>query len=367
MKEISGEKNFCIIMAGGIGSRFWPMSRVKRPKQFLDVLGTGETLLQAAYKRAERICPVENIYVVTSGMYSDLVSENLPSLPKDNILCEPVRRNTAPCIAYAMAKIENRCKDALVLVMPSDHLIMDTDNFIAQIQKGFRLAERQEVLICLGIKASYPNTGYGYIQYMDNMCATGDCGIKKVKLFTEKPAYEMACSFVESGDFLWNAGIFVWSAKAIKNAFAKFLPEVADVLNKGMEVLNTDKEAAFIEEAYSICPSISIDYGVMEKADNVYVIPSDFGWSDIGTWGALYNVSPKDENGNSVVGSNVMLYDCRNCLVHVPKERLLVVQGLEDYIVVESEGVVMMCHKGEEQRIKQFTTDVEIEKGSEFI
>lgn len=367
MQELKDNKNFCIIMAGGIGSRFWPMSRTRRPKQFLDVLGTGETLLQSTFERAKMICPIGNIYVVTSKLYGELVEQDLPECRKENILCEPVRRNTAPCIAYAMAKIEKRCEDALVLVMPSDHLIVDKENFVSRIFQGFRLARREQVLICLGIKAAYPNTGYGYIQYNIDVCSQDDCGIKKVKLFTEKPAYEMACSFVESGDFLWNAGIFIWSLQAIKAAFVKFLPEITDVILKGRELLDTDQEEAFVEEAYSICPSISIDYGIMEKADNVYVIPSDFGWSDIGTWGALYNVMNKDENGNSVVGKNVMLYDCTNCLINVPKDRLLVAQGLDDYIIVESEGVVMMCKKGEEQRIKQFTTDVEIEKGNEYI
>lgn len=367
MENIKDNKNFCVIMAGGIGSRFWPMSRVKKPKQFIDVMSTGETLLQAAYRRALRICPRENIYVVTSISYVDMVLADLPNCCPENVLGEPVRRNTAPCIAYAMCKIEKRCPDAVVMVMPSDHLIMDEDNFTNGIFKGFRLAEREDVLICLGIKATYPNTGYGYIQYMGDVCASGDCGIKKVKLFTEKPAYEMACRFVESGDFLWNAGIFIWSVKAIWLAFKKFLPEVSDIFNSGSHLWDTDTESLFIETAYSTCPSISIDYGIMEKADNVYVIPSDFGWSDIGSWGALYNVLEKDESGNSVVGKNVMMYDCNNCLVNVPKDRLLVMQGLDDYMVVESDGVIMMCRRGEEQRIKQFTTDVEIEKGSEFI
>ncbi len=367
MEQIVKENNYCIIMAGGIGSRFWPLSRVKKPKQFIDVLGTGETLLQAAYRRAERLCSKENIYIVTSNAYKDLVFENLPECNAENVLFEPLRRNTAPCIAYAMKRIARRNPKATVLVMPSDHLIVDKDNFNEQILKGFRLAKREKVLICLGIKASYPHTGYGYIQYDDSQCAEGDCGIKKVKLFTEKPAYEMACSFVESGDFLWNAGIFVWGVDAIKEAFVKFLPEVYNALTEGEEAYNTSAEEAFIEKAYAVCPSISIDYGVMEKADNVYVIPSDFGWSDIGSWSALYGVSTKDEDGNSVVGRNVMLYDCKDCMIRVPEERLMVVQGLEDYMVVENDGVVMMCRRGEEQRIKQFTTDVEIEKGSEFI
>lgn len=367
MESFRNPKNHCIIMAGGIGSRFWPMSRVRKPKQFIDVLGTGETLLQATFRRAKQICPVENIYVVTSKMYDEMVVEDLPDCIRENILCEPVRRNTAPCIAYAMCRIEQKCKDALVLVMPSDHFIQNEENFKEQIIKGFDFAQKEEVLICLGIKASYPHTGYGYIQYVSDESAKQDGGIKKVKLFTEKPAYEMACRFVESGDFLWNAGIFIWSAKAIGNAFAKFLPDVKDALCGGEEIWNTKEEEDFIEKAYSICPSISIDYGIMEKADNVYVIKSDFGWSDVGTWGALYDVLPKDEQGNSVIGRNVMLYDCNDCLINVPKDRLLVAQGLSGYMIIENEGVIMMCRRGEEQRIKQFTTDVEIEKGSEYI
>ena len=367
MESLKNTKNYCIIMAGGIGSRFWPMSRVRKPKQFIDVLGTGETLLQATFRRAKQICPVENIYIVTSKLYSDMVSEDLADCPKENILCEPVRRNTAPCIAYAMCRIEQKCKDALVLVMPSDHFIMDEENFNEQIHKGFAFAEKEKVLICLGIKASYPNTGYGYIQYLSEKTAKDDNGIRKVKLFTEKPAYEMACRFVESGDFLWNAGIFIWSTEAIGEAFAKFLPEIKEALSQGEQIWNTEEEEEFIEKAYSVCPSISIDYGVMEKAENVYVIKSDFGWSDVGTWGALYDVLPKDDNGNSVTGKNVMLYDCKDCMINVPKDKLLVLQGLEDYMVIESDGVLMMCRRGEEQRIKQFITDVEVEMGSDYI
>ncbi len=361
------ENNFCIIMAGGIGSRFWPLSRVKKPKQFIDVLGCGETLLQAAFRRAKCLCPVGNIYIVTADTYKGLVFENLPECVRENVLCEPQRRNTAPCIAYAAGKIAQRNKEALIMVMPSDHLILHEDNFVEQIEKGFRLAQREEVLICLGIKASYPHTGYGYIQYEDARCAEGDCGIKKVKLFTEKPEYEMAKSFVESGDFLWNAGIFVWSVTAIRNALIKYLPEVYNVLSEGEHLYDTPSEEEFIENAYAICPTISVDYGIMEKADNVYVIPSDFGWSDIGSWSSLYNESERDEDGNSVVGKNVMLYDCKECMIRVPEDRLIVVQGLERYMVVENDGVVMMCRRDEEQRINQFITDVEIEKGNEYI
>ncbi len=367
MEEMEKDKRFCIIMAGGIGSRFWPLSKVHKPKQFIDVLGTGQTLLQAAYQRAESVCRAENIYIVTSKLYKDLVKGNLPNCPEANILSEPERRNTAPCIAYAMGRITKRCKDAVVLVMPSDHLILDNDNFKEQTLKGFRFAAREDVLICMGIKTSYPNTGYGYIQYLDDVCAEGDCGIKKVKLFTEKPSLEMASRFVESGDFLWNAGIFIWSASAIGRAFERYLPEVADAMNRYSDLFATPDEAEALEKAYSFCPSISIDYAVMEKADNVYVIPSDFGWSDIGTWGALYEVSAKDENRNSIVGKNVMLYDCEDCMINVPETRLLVAQGLKGYIITESEGVVLLCPRDQEQRIKQFTTDVEIEKGNEYI
>lgn len=359
--------NYCIIMAGGIGSRFWPVSKTKKPKQFIDVLGTGESLLQTTYRRFERLCPKENIYIVTNKQYRDIVFEQLDGIDGECVLLEPIRRNTAPCVAYANFKIRRKNPDAKIVVAASDHLITDEDEFISTLEKAFAAVEKDDVLITLGIKPTFPNTGFGYIQYVDNGQSGMDEDVKKVKLFTEKPEYSMAVQFVKSGDFLWNAGIFVWSLRSIDRAMREFLPDVYEIFAKGEDVYNTDAEEAFIEEAYSACTSISIDYGVMEKASNVYVIPSGFGWNDIGTWAALYSVRKKDAEGNAVVGRNVLTYDTRDCLIDMPKDKLVVLQGLEDFIIVESDNILMICRKGEEQRIKEFVTDVEIEKGTEYL
>lgn len=359
--------NYCIIMAGGIGSRFWPVSKTKKPKQFIDVLGVGESLLQTTYKRFERLCPKENIYIVTNKQYRDIVFEQLAGIDGECVLLEPIRRNTAPCVAYADFKIRRKNPNAKIVVAASDHLITDEDEFISTLEKAFAAVERDDVLITLGIKPTFPNTGFGYIQYVDNGQSGMDDDVKKVKLFTEKPEYNMAVQFVKSGDFLWNAGIFVWSLRSIDKAMKEFLPDVYELFSKGENIYNTDAEEAFIEEAYSACPSISIDYGVMEKASNVYVIPSGFGWNDIGTWAALYSVRKKDAEGNAVVGRNVLTYGTKDCLIDMPKDKLVVLQGLEDFIIVESDNILMICRKGEEQRIKEFVTDVEIEKGTEYL
>lgn len=354
-------------MAGGIGSRFWPLSRVQCPKQFIDILGVGETLLQMTFKRFEALCPKENIYVVTSRMYKQLVLEQLPMINPDCVITEPMRRNTAPCIAYANAKIKQKNPNAKIVVAPSDHLILNQEEFKRKIELGFSIVENEDVLITLGIEPTYPNTGFGYIQYTDDEAISASNEVKKVKLFTEKPEYEMALQFIKSGDFLWNAGIFIWSLKSIENAMSEFLPEIHDLFDQGKEFYDTEEEIDFIDVTYSACPSISIDYGVMEKASNVYVIPSSFGWSDIGTWNALYEQREKDEFSNSFVGKNVMTYEVSNCLINTPKEKLVILQGLDDYIVVDSDDILMICKKSEEQRIKQFVTDVEVEKGNDYL
>ncbi|MEE0267398.1 MAG: mannose-1-phosphate guanylyltransferase [Bacteroidales bacterium] len=357
--------NYCIIMAGGIGSRFWPLSRTKKPKQFIDILGVGETLLQMTFKRFESICPIENIYIVTSRLYKDLVLEQLPMVNPDCVITEPIRRNTAPCIAYANAKIKKRNPNAKIVVAPSDHLILNQEEFIKKIELGFCVVENNDVLVTLGIEPTYPNTGFGYIQFTDDNNFSKD--VKKVKLFTEKPEYEMALQFIKSGDFLWNAGIFIWSLSSIEKSMKQFLPEIYELFDQGIAFYDTDEENDFIDVTYSACPSISIDYGVMEKASNVYVIPSSFGWSDIGTWNALYEQREKDDNANSYIGKNVMTYEVNNCLINTPKDKLVILQGLDDYIVVDSDDVLMICHKSEEQRIKQFVTDVEVEKGTDYL
>jgi mannose-1-phosphate guanylyltransferase len=354
-------------MAGGVGTRFWPMSTTQHPKQFLDILGTGSTLLQDTYKRMLKVCKKENIYIVTSAAYETLVGEQLPSLPKENILCEPSRRNTAPCVAYASYKIHKRDPEAITVVAPSDHLIKKEDTFVKAIKSCFEKAEKEDCLITLGIKPTRPDTGYGYIQYIESDVEEKDNRIFKVKTFTEKPDHDMADFFLKSGDFLWNSGIFSWSTKSIITALEKHDPELANVFKEGWEFYNTDKEKWFIKNAYNDCKNISIDYSVMEKAKNVYVRASIFGWSDLGTWGSLYTHIPKDKQHNALVGKNIITYDCNNCIVQVPKDKLVVLQGLEDFIVVESEGVLMICKKQDEQQIRNFVNDVKVNKGEKFV
>lgn len=359
--------NYCVIMAGGIGSRFWPMSRTNKPKQFLDVLGVGESLIQMTYKRFLKICPKDNIYIVTNSVYKDLVIQQLQGIKQECIICEPARRNTAACITYANFKILNKNKNANIIVAPSDHLILKEDDFVSVVNKALKGAKENDILITLGIEPSYPNTGYGYIQYDKVDGLKTDNEIKKVKLFTEKPNIEMAQKFIESGDFLWNAGIFIWSLKSINKALETYLPDIYNTFKEGVGLYDTDKEQDFINETYTSCQSISIDYGVMEKASNVYVIPSDFGWSDVGTWKALYEVRAKDDNGNSITGKNVMTYDCKNNIVTIDDKKLAVLQGLEDYIIVNNENILLICQKSQEQRVKQFLTDVEVGKGNEYL
>lgn len=354
-------------MAGGIGSRFWPMSRTSQPKQFIDILGSGETLIQQTFKRFERVCPSENIYIVTNEIYREQIKKQIPHINDEQIVCEPARRNTAPCIAYANYKIHKINPDANIIVAPSDHIILKEDEFVEVISKALEATRENDWLVTLGITPSRPDTGYGYIQFNENTGWEKDERLKKVKTFTEKPVLEMAKSFIESGDFLWNAGIFVWSLKSIMKAFEQHLPEVDSIFKEGIPNYNTKNEEVFIKNAYTVCKNISIDYGVMEKADNVYVLISDFGWSDLGTWGSLYETRNKDVNSNTIVGKNVMTYDTKNCIVNMPKDKLVVLQGLDDYIVVEDNNILLICKKGEEQQIRQFVADVMSEKGEKYV
>lgn len=354
-------------MAGGIGSRFWPMSRTSQPKQFIDILGSGETLIQQTFKRFERVCPSENIYIVTNEIYREQIKKQIPHINDEQIVCEPARRNTAPCIAYANYKIHKINPDANIIVAPSDHIILKEDEFMEVISKALEATRENDWLVTLGITPSRPDTGYGYIQFNENTGWEKDERLKKVKTFTEKPVLEMAKSFIESGDFLWNAGIFVWSLKSIMKAFEQHLPEVDSIFKEGIPNYNTKNEEVFIKNAYTVCKNISIDYGVMEKADNVYVLISDFGWSDLGTWGSLYETRNKDVNSNTIVGKNVMTYDTKNCIVNMPKDKLVVLQGLDDYIVVEDNNILLICKKGEEQQIRQFVADVMSEKGEKYV
>ena len=356
---------YVIIMAGGVGTRFWPFSRTSYPKQFHDVLGTGRTLLQQTADRFDGICPPENIYIVTSSLYKDLCQEQLPQLSDDQVLCEPIARNTAPCIAYACYKIAQKDPDATVVVAPADHIILKEEEFKRTIQTAIDATKGEEILVTLGIQPSRPDTGYGYIQFIPPVDDDSARSICKVKTFTEKPHLELAQQFMDSGEFVWNAGIFVWNVQAIIHAFTQFLPEVAEIFEEGNDAYYTDREKGFVDKAYSLTQSISIDNGVMEKAKNVYVVLSDFGWSDLGTWKSLYEVSEKNADFN-VIDGHIMLYDTKNCIIKTPKDRLVVVNGLDGYIVAEYDNVLMICRKEEEQKVKNFVSDAK-QRGLEFV
>lgn len=351
-------------MAGGIGSRFWPMSRTSYPKQFIDILGTGRTLIQQTYDRLQRIAPKENILVVTNEDYRELVLQQCEGMNPSQVLCEPTRRNTAPCIAYASYKIKALNPDANVLVAPADHLILKEDKFIESVNVALDYVSNNDALLTLGIEPSRPDTGYGYIQFDST---DKKSRVKKVKTFTEKPNIELAKQFVESGEFSWNSGMFIWSNKSILKAFENNLSEVNSLFVDGFSKLNTPDEENFIKDTYAVCKSISIDYGIMEKAPNVYVISADIGWSDLGTWGSIYTHLKHDENLNATIGKNVMMYESQNCIVSMPKEKLVVLQGLDGYIVVESNNTLLICKKEDEQKIKEFVTDIRIEKGEKFV
>lgn len=354
------QHTYVIIMAGGAGTRFWPFSRQNNPKQFHDVLNTGQSLLQQTANRFVDICPLENIYVVTSAEYEGLVKAQLPYLLDEQILLEPNRRNTAPCVAYACYKIASRDPKANVIVAPSDHIILKEDVFREKISIAVEAAKAEEVLLTLGIQPTRPDTGYGYIQYLAH-----NSMVKKVKTFTEKPQLDIAIKFLESGDFVWNAGIFIWNVQTIKKAFTTYLPEVAEIFEAGLTDYYTPTEKEFIEKAYMLCKNISIDVGIMEKADNVYVVLSDLGWSDLGTWKSLYDISPKDSLQNVTDGHHI-LYDTNGCIIKTPKNKLVVIQGLEGYIVAENEGVLMICKIEDEQRVRDFVADAK-QLGSQFI
>jgi len=343
------------------------MSRTDHPKQFIDILGTGQTLIQQTFNRFLKICPAENIFIVTNTIYKDLVEKQIPQIPENNIVLEPAMRNTAPCIAYANYKINAINPDAKIVVAPSDHLIFNEDLFIQNIGKALEAATENDWLVTLGIKPTRPDTGYGYIQYDETIKHPKNPKISKVKTFTEKPNVELAEKFIESGDFLWNAGIFIWSLKSINTAFEEYLDDVDDLFKEGVGKFNSPDEKSFINEIYTSCRKISIDYGIMEKASNVFVQAADFGWSDLGTWGSLYDIRPKDENNNTTVGERIMLYDTFNCIINMPKEKLVVLQGLDNYIVVEDENTLLICKKDDEQQIRTFVNDIKNNKGEKFI
>ncbi|MDP4222407.1 MAG: mannose-1-phosphate guanylyltransferase [Bacteroidota bacterium] len=359
------DNRYVIIMAGGVGSRFWPLSRRERPKQFLDILGRGETLLQQTYRRFCSICKKENIFIVTSAEHKHLVSNQLDIDP-NNILAEPFRRNTAPCLAYGTFRILKENENAVITVTPADHLIIKEDKFNEVIRKSFEFAEDNNALLTLGIEPDRPETGYGYIQADKKKPVKGFTNLLKVKTFTEKPDIELARVFLESGDFYWNSGIFIWNIKAIMAAFEKYLPEMFSVFEEGKEYFGTKQENKFISKTYAECRSISIDYGIMEKAENVYVMCTDIGWSDLGTWSSLHEHSKTDKKGNSSVSGDVFSYDCRGNIFNITPGKIAVVQGLKDFIVVDSKDVLLIVKKEEEQNIKNYLEDVKKATGEKY-
>ena len=353
---------YCVIMSGGVGSRFWPFSRTDCPKQFLDFLGTGRSLIQMTYDRFVRLIPKENIFIASNEVYKDLILEQLPEIQEDRILLEPQSRNTAPCIAWAAYHIQAINPNANIVVAPSDHLILNETAFLSVIEQGFDFVSSRPALLTLGITPNRPETGYGYIQVGEN----GENGISTVKTFTEKPNAELAKVFVESGEFFWNAGIFLWNVQSIIKAIQRYLPEISSRFEEGIPVYNTDAEKDFIAHNFPACPNISIDFGVMEKASNVFMLQADFGWSDLGTWGSLYDRLAKDKEDNVVLKCKTLMYESKGNIVAVPR-KLVVLNGLEDFIVAESDNVLLICKKEEEQRIRQFVTDAKMKFGDEFV
>lgn len=357
------KNNYCVIMSGGIGSRFWPSSREAKPKQFLDFFGTGKSLIRLTFERFKNIIPVENIFIVTNEAYRDITISEIPELSQKQILLEPLRRNTAPCIAFATYHINALNPNANIVVAPSDHLILNNTEFTTLIENALKFVEKNKALLTLGIRPSRPETGYGYIQMSEEKLDN----VTKVKVFTEKPSLDLAKVFYESGEFLWNSGIFIWNINSILDSLRTHLPEVSNLFDAGLDKMATKEEKSFIDDIFPRCPNISIDYGIMEKANNVYVQAADFGWSDLGTWGSLYDISDKDENANVTAGANTLLYESHNNMISVSKEKLAVVQGLDGYIIVESDNVLLICQKDEEQRIKEFVTDAKMKFDDKYI
>ncbi len=358
--------HYCVIMAGGVGSRFWPLSRTSRPKQFLDILGMGKSLIQQTYERFTKIIPEKNIFIVSHADYKDLIFEQIPDIHPNQVLLEPMRKNTAVCIAYANFKILKENPNANIVVAPSDHVISREEEFLDVILKGLEFTANSNALVTIGIKPSRPETGYGYIQ-INGDSAKNHSSIRKVKTFTEKPDLEMAKVFYESGEFFWNSGIFIWSLNSIIHEFDMYMPDLNVQFQEAIDLLNTPEETNFVAQLYPKCKSISIDYAIMEKADSVFVICADFGWSDLGTWGSLYTHLVKDDTNNALVGKNAFMFNSSNCIVNIPPNKLAVIEGLDDYIVVESEGILLICRKTDEQRIKDFVNEIKIKKGEGYV
>jgi mannose-1-phosphate guanylyltransferase len=358
------ENNYCIIMAGGIGSRFWPMSTPQCPKQFLDVLGIGKSLIQMTYERMLHIAPKENIYILTNESYSQLVQEQLPEIMINQILTEPIRKNTAPCIAYASAKIFSINPSATLIVAPSDHLILKEDNFVQTVNIAIESANKDEKLLTIGIKPTRPDTGYGYIEFSEEReIFPGQ--VISVKHFREKPSKEMAEIFLKSGNYYWNSGIFIWKAKTILNALQKFKPELYKLFAGDLSFYNTSSEQTKINKCFKKCEDISIDFAIMENAKNTEVVLANFDWSDLGTWGSLHSHLDKDYNGNAVIGENVYVTNSTNCTVNLPHNKLAMIDGLDNFIVVESDNMLMILNKNDEQNLKKYLIPLE-EKSPQF-
>lgn len=348
-------------MAGGTGTRFWPFSREKKPKQFLDVLGTGKSLLQLTVERFSLQVPRENILIVSNEIYEEIIFEQLPDFNKDQVLSEPIKRNTAPCIAYAAYKIRQKDPNAVMVISPSDHMIFGDEKFKNVITNAVNAASNSEKLITLGIQPTRPETGYGYIQFHDS-----DEMVKSVKTFTEKPELKIAEKFIESGDFVWNAGIFIWSVKAITSAFNINMPEMASIFEEGTGKYYTDDEKEFIKLAYTQCRSISIDYGIMEKSDNVHVVLGDFGWSDLGSWDSLHEIKEKD-NQNNVIEANALIYDSNSNYIKSDSQKLIIVQNMEGYLIADFKDVLVICKKDAESKFREFVADVKDMKNSKLL
>lgn len=347
--------NHLVIMAGGVGSRFWPMSTTEHPKQFIDVLGVGRTLLQLTYDRFSGVVLSDNVWVVTNQKYVDLVHEQLPEMPLNHILSEPCRRNTAPCIAYVSWRIKKENPKANIVVSPSDHVVMDNTEFRRVVTNCMKFTAETDAIVTLGMKPTRPETGYGYIQADLSTASARNKEIYRVDHFREKPDLETAERYIQQNNFFWNAGIFIWSASTIVNAFRIYQPSVARIFEQIMNVLGTSEEQRVIDEVYPECENISVDYAIMERAEEIFVCPASFGWSDLGTWGSLMAQSQRDLYGNAIIGNEIHLFDSRNCIVHTTEERKVVIQGLDGYIVAEQGGKLLICKLSEEQRLKQFT------------
>ena len=347
--------NHLVIMAGGVGSRFWPMSTVERPKQFIDILGTGRTMIQMVFDRFKGVVESQNMWVVTNKCYREQVLQQLPDIPESHILCEPCRRNTAPCIAYVSWRIKNESPKANIVVAPSDHLVVDTGEFKRVVSNCLDFTSGTDAIVTLGMKATRPETGYGYIQADLSLPSPRNREIYRVDQFHEKPKLEQAEVYLKEKNYFWNAGIFIWNVTTIVNAFRVYQPNIAKVFDRIRPMLGTKDEQRIIDEIYPQCENISVDYAIMEKADEIFVCPSDFGWSDLGTWGSLLMQTPKDVYGNATIGQNIQLYESHNCIVHTLEEKRVVIEGLDGYIIAEDNDSLLICKLSEEQRIRQFS------------